>query len=182
MKIISYLFYLSAICSLVAVNKYLLIASMIIGILSVAAYLIKTFSHNPIRIFLLIYLCFQIVSMGFSIHGINNPSVYQDRSYEITRGHFYAAYMLYALFLYYIIIRLVKRFSFIWWAFFCVLVVKILQFILPFFPFWDDFNTLSYYADSYYIVNRILSYMTFIAYFLLRISIGYELRPKSLKQ
>ena len=181
MKIISYLFFLSAICSLVAVNKYLLIASMIIGILSVAAYLIKTFSYNPIRKFLLIYLCFQIVSMGFSIHGINNPSVYQDNSYEITRGYFYTAYMFYALILYYNIIRLVKRFSFIWWAFLGVLVVKILQFILPFFPFYWNYSFL--YVDGYLTFASIISvYLPTIAYFLLRISIGYELRPKLLKQ
>lgn len=187
MKSIAYLFYLSAVCTLVSLcwmNQPLLIYSLlaVIGVLPIAAYFIKTFRHNPIRRWLFIYLCFAIAGIGFTIYEINNSSSFWDNENSMRAANiFHMVDVLYTLLFSYIILRLIKRFSLVWWAFVGVVVAIVLRNVISHLPFWYDLLH-SYSADRYPMFKWMLLSFVPIAYVVLKISIGYALMPKSLKK
>lgn len=191
MKSIAYLFYLSAVCTLVSLcwmNRLSLVYCLfeVTVILPIAAYFIKTFRHNPIRIWLFIYLCFAIAGIGFTIYEINNSSSFgHNENFMGTVNIFRMVNVLYTLLFSYIILRLIKRFSLVWWAFVGVVVAIVLQNVIPLLPFWDDFILHSDSADRHRMFEKWMLlgyYISTIAYIVLRISIGYALMPKSLKK
>ena len=189
MKSIAYLFYLSAVCSLVSlcwINQPLLVYCIlaVIGILPIAAYFIKTFRHNPIRTRLFIYMCFIIAGIGFYVYNVSNLLALEDnKTYWAVHAIFHTVAVVYKLYFLYIIMRLVKRFSFLWWAIVVFAVAIVLQQTLPYFSFWRDYMSYSDFANKYPMFKwMLLSYVSGIAYIVLSISIGNALMPKSLKK